>query len=401
MTAPPEPTPPPPVTRPGRWRRRFTLLLFVLAALAAAGWWYRVTRPDYRLARGRDAIRVGDEWSVRRYADRLESSGHTDHAHLLRGEALHAAGQPAEALVAFNRIDPNGPFRLRVAALAGRCLLELGELGEAHRVFAIVVAESPDDVDGHRGLAAIEYDLGRLEAALDHLRRVGELDAADSRQHRLIGLIHKDMDRVEPAETAYREALRRRPSPAIDRQIRLELADVLARGRKFAEGLEVLGDILPGPTTEDPNAAVVRAECLRGLGRSREAAELLDGARSADSGAAHHRLRGQLDQDLRRPAEALLSFERAVARDPFDYQARYLLGQAYAAAGRPDEAAKEFARVETLKKDLDRITDLTHEAMAHPRDAGVRLRLAKVCDDLGKPKLAAMWRRAAQAAPGS
>ena len=401
MTTPAHALPTPPVARPGRWRRRFTLVLFTLAAVAAVGWWYRVSRPEYRLARGRDAIRVGDEQSVRRYADRLEASGHADHAHLLRGEALHASGHPAEALVEFNRIESGGALRMRAAAMSGRCLIDLGELREAHRVFTFVIGESPDDIDAHRGLAVIAYDLGRLEEALDHLRRVAELDPTDSRPHRLIGLIHKDMSQDDPAEVAYREALRRSPPAPVARQIRLELADLSVHARKFAEGLEALGDLGPGATGEDPNAAVVRAECLRGLGRSREAAEQLDGAATAESGAAHHRLRGQLYQDRMRPAEALASFERAVERDPYDYQSHYLLGQAYTEAGRPADAAKESARVETLKKDLDRITELTREAAARPWDADVRLRLARVCEDLGKPKLAAMWRRAAQAAPGS
>jgi hypothetical protein len=56
-----------------------------------------------------------------------------------------------------------------------------------------------------------------------------------------------------------------------------------------------------------------------------------------------------------------------------------------------------LARAEELRKDLDRITELTKEAMAKPWDAAVRLRLAELSERLGKPELAAVWRKAAAA----
>jgi tetratricopeptide (TPR) repeat protein len=386
----------PPTAGAGRWRRRITLLILVLGVLGAAGWRYRVTRPDYRLARGQDAIRAGDAQTVRDYAERLEAAGYPDHAHLLRGEALHAFGAPDLALAQFNKIRSEGPIRLRAAVLSGRCLLELGELKEAHRAFEFVVAEQPDNVDGHRGLAAIAYDLGQLGEAVGHLRRVAELDPHDSRPHRLIGLIYKDMTQNVQSEEAYREALRRGPPADVERDVRLELADVLAQQAKFAEGLEVL-DGGRGAAGEDPARAAVRAECLRGLGRPQDAAKVLDGVPSGQRTAVLWRLRGQVHQDQAQAADALKCFERAVELDPSDHQAHYLLGQVYAGMGRKDDAARVFARVDELRKNLDLITDLSREAMRKPWDAQVRLQLAELCDRMGKPKLAEMWRKAAAA----
>src|SRR5437867_11611664 len=94
--SPPPPQPPPDPSSAGggaspaelRLRRRVTLLILVLGALAAGGWRYRITRPDYRLARGEEAIRAGDAEAARGYADRLEAAGYPDHAPLLSGEAL-------------------------------------------------------------------------------------------------------------------------------------------------------------------------------------------------------------------------------------------------------------------------------------------------------------------------
>ena len=95
--------------------------------------------------------------------------------------------------------------------------------------------------------------------------------------------------------------------------------------------------------------------------------------------------------------EAVKCLERSVELDPNEYQSHYLLGQAYSGAGRVEDAGRAFARVDALKKNLDRITALSKEAMEKPWDPKVRLELAKLSDDMGKPNLAQMWRKAADA----
>ena len=141
----------------------------------------------------------------------------------------------------------------------------------------------------------------------------------------------------------------------------------------------------------------MRAAALRGLGRPAEAAAALDAALAQNPTAALFRLRGQIHQDQGQPAAALACFTKAVERAPADHQANYLLAQAYAAAGRTDDAARIFAKVDELRKDLDQITELSRAAMKQPWDAAVRLKLATLCDHLDKPALAAMWRKAAAA----
>lgn len=396
MERPPPPAEPPAAPPLGPWPRRVTLLLVAVGLLAVGGWKYRTSRPDYRLARGQDAVRAGNAAAVRESADRLDAAGYADHAHLLRGDALLAFGSPALALAEFNKIQSAGPLRLRAAALSGRCLLDLGDLKEADRVFRFVVEEQPDHADGHRGLAAIAYDLGQLGAAVEHLERVAELDPTDARPHRLIGLIQKDVASDAAAEAAFREALRRGVPAALDGELRVELADVLARQTRFADGLAVLDGGPPGGG-DGPAAVAVRAACLRGLGRPGDAADVLDRGLARGPSAVLFRLRGQVHQDLVQLPAAVACFERAVELEPNDHQAQYLLGQAYSGVGRDADAARAFARVEALKATLDRITELSREAMAKPWDATVRRKLADRCDEMGNAPLAAMWRKAAAA----
>ena len=56
--------------------------------------------------------------------------------------------------------------------------------------------------------------------------------------------------------------------------------------------------------------------------------------------------------------------------------------------------------VEALKTTLDRITQLSQEAMSKPWDAAVRLQLADRCDEMGNAPLAEMWRKAAAGCAG-
>ena len=368
-----------------------------MMVLAICAWRYRVTRPEFRLARGEEASQSGD-WDVaEEYASKLEASGRPDRAHFLRGKALLAQHRPAPALGEFNQVRGDGAIRVRAATLSGHCLIELGNLPEAARVLAYAIGEQPDDVEAHRGLAIIAYDLGQMDVAVHHLEEVARLDVVDARPHRLIGLIYKDMAQNEKAVAAYREALARglRAKPKVE--VRVELAEVQARLALFAEGLETLDADPPVGAETDPACVVVRAQCLRGLGRKREAGEVLDRALASSSTADLYRVRGQLYLDDAQHAEASHFLKQAVALAPADYQVHYLLAQAYAGAGRKAEAAKTSDRAEELRKDMELITKLSREAIDKPWDSVIRLQLAEVSDRLGKPQLAAMWRSAAAA----
>src|SRR5712691_6186624 len=132
-------------------RRRWRLLLFliVLAALPAlaGAWWYRVTRPDYRLERGREALRRGDPDQARYQAQLLLADGARDHAYVLRGELLFQQAKPyleaeqPEAAVPFlqrtlevcNKVRDQGRLRVDAAALIGLCLYHLKEPVQAEQ----------------------------------------------------------------------------------------------------------------------------------------------------------------------------------------------------------------------------------------------------------------------------
>jgi tetratricopeptide (TPR) repeat protein len=373
-------------------------MLLVLLVLGAGYWRYRITRPAYRLAQGTEAVKARDWDTVERYATQLEAGTHSDHANLLRGEMLLARSRYAESLASFNRIRDEGQLRLRAAVGSGKCLLELRQMREAFRVFSFVLEQEPNHIDGHRGLAAAAYDLGQLSLAGNHLHKVAELDTTDARPHRLIGLIHKDLSHLPEAVEAYREALRRNSlPPAVQGEVRIELANVLLQQGQFADAFTELNRAITdgGPGLATPDWFAAGAECHRGLGQVADAKTVVERGLQQGPSARLHRVRGQLELDAGRHADAIEPLQKAIQLAPTDYEARYLLSQALAGVGRKEDAARELKRGEELRADFTKLTDLTSEAMAKPWDATVRRQLADLCEKLQKPQLAVMWRTAA------
>ncbi|MFO0880900.1 MAG: tetratricopeptide repeat protein [Gemmataceae bacterium] len=380
-------------------RRRWLIVSLVFLGLATlAITWYRQTRPAYLYAQAQDALRQGLWEKVDDLASRLHQTGQADYANLLHGEMLLAQGKPDQALATLNRVADQGALRLEAALLSGRCLLELGDLKEAHRVFSYVVEEAPDRVAGRRGLAAVAYDLGQLAEALEQLEVITKLDLADGRADRLAGLILKDLGQLDRAVDHYRQALDRELPVSQAREARQELSETLVQLRQYGPALDLLDTWKKDGQRDDAALVAVRAECLHRLNRPAEATEVLaQGLKLSPRSAALHRLRGQLHLDAREWQAAATRLEQAAQLEPYGYQEHFLLAQAYRGLNRMADAEREQHRAESLRRDLELATNLTREAMQRPWDADLRRRLAEVADRMHRPKLAALWRKAAEA----
>jgi tetratricopeptide (TPR) repeat protein len=361
-------------------------------------WRHHVTRPNYRVEQSLSAIKRGDWASAEVYAKRLESSGHFDLAHLVRAEVYFARKQFDLAILECNKIRDEGEIRVRAATVSGKSLLELGALAEANRVFLFVLSQDPDSVDGHRGLAAIAFELGQSSRALLHINHVIRLDPTDARPHRLKGEVLDSIGDRENAVVEYREALRLRNglSDLAIEQVRFDLAEGLVRQSQYSEALATIEEArVADNQTEPPHFVAIRIEALRGLGRNQQAAAIAEQALKVWPEGAFFRLRGQLYLDEGHAKEAVRYLEQAAKLSPNHYQSHFLLAQAYSAADRKEDAQKANARADALSKDSLLNQDLEREAMEKPWDAEVRLKLAKLCERTGDFKSAAIWRKAA------
>lgn len=389
----------PPVRRPRFSRRLLLPLLGVVFALGmTAGWWVLTSRPDYVFRGGLAAIERDDWDGVTAAAERLDAAGQADRACYLRGLTYVKQGRYADGLTHLNRIRDEGELRLQASVQVGRCLLELGELREAHRAFSWVLQQDPDCVDAYRGLGSIAYDLGNLNDTIYHCEQWAKRDDGEGRPYRLIGLAKAYMGHNDDAVEAYRAALARKLSPAFRKAVLMELAERLVGKTQYAEALEVLDERLALAGEEDVASATLRAECLFQRGQVDEAAALIDPLVRANPDASQTLcLRGQIYLARKDVPNAIKTLEQAVARSPGEYRSRFQLAAAYSAANRPKEAEEQRKKADELLKVLDQLASLSHEAMKKPWDAEVRLRLGGLCEKIDNPKLAGMWYQAAQA----
>jgi tetratricopeptide (TPR) repeat protein len=384
-----------------------------LAGLGHARWrdagWYFHRGPAYALRHGQTLLRSGDEDRAENVTLWLEANGFADEAALLRGEAHFWRGKKhqaaknqelesleyAKALEYFAKIRDEGDLRLDGAVLVGQCYIHLKQYKAAETALKFVLSERPDEVDAHRALAVLYYDLGALTLALSHLERVSELDVRDGRPQRLMGLIYQDMRRWDAAVPCYQEALRRELRGLDPAPVKKELAEALVRLSRYPEALEVLQDL--EPAAEDvPAIEALRAESYWGQGRLAEAREVLDRALAPSPACADlYRLRAQIYLDTGEPQPAVDLLRRAVAIDPQDHASRYHLVAAYRRLGQTGLAQEQELLVEQTMKDMDEIFRLNKEATKNPWDGAVRLRLAELCDKLGQYQTAKMWRQSA------
>jgi tetratricopeptide (TPR) repeat protein len=385
--------------------------------LAFWGWlrwadarWYYHWSADYRLRRGQEALHEGNLGRAQEVADMLTAGGHGDQAALLQGEILFrqgkalvdngqapsAVGRLSRAIDECNKIKDQGTIRLQAASLSGQCLLYLKQPREAERALRFVLDQQPNDVDALRALAAIYFDQGATSQAIDYLERVAKLDETDGRAYRLMGLIFKEHDNYAAAMDCYRIALGRQLGKQSPDKVRFELEECLARLNRYDEVVEVLGQC--DAASEDAAQMVLRATCLARKGQAAEASMVLNRALEVfPDDAAVLRERAVLHLEARQPEAALPLLQRAVRADSYDYSSHYQLGLVYRILGKTVEAAQELSRAEQVNGDLREQQRLTQEAATRPWDAEIRLRLAAVCDRLGRYSDAASWREAAAA----
>jgi tetratricopeptide (TPR) repeat protein len=311
----------------------------------------------------------------------------------LRAAIALRADRRAEALTLLNGVPAEGDLRTAVLLIRGEALYRLGRLSEAGHVFRELLASAPAHVDAHRWLGAIYYDLGAMELAIAEMQEVVRLEPADYRPHRLIGLIHRDFEHYGEAVPAYQAALANDPPDDIRTEIRFELADSLTHLHRYEEALAAL----PSPPP-DARTFALQAECLSNLGRAPEAMHAIEEGLERDASDRDVRLvSAQLELDAGHAGKAIELLQGVLTDDPHDFRARYELAGAFRQGG--DEAASEaeLARVEASRELYARLAALNQEAIQKPADPGVRDELAQICNELGKPELAEMWSRAAQA----
>lgn len=379
---------------PSRSTRQLTLSAAVLLAIAA-GIWPLLPDEDInsRFAFVLSAMDRGDISHVAGLLRDLEqNSEFQDHVHVLDA-AIHVRnGHFAVALAALSGVTPSGPLRIPVYYYTGRALHGLNRLSEAHQALTVVVKESPEYPEGHRWLGIVYFDLGALEFAIQELTRLTQLVPDDYRPHRLIGLIHRDFDHHQEAIGSYGTALTLDPPPDVRREVELELADVLIEVRRYEDARLLVKD-----ASSSARAHVLLARCEWNAGQvDRSLAEVEKALLLNPQESSAYQLKAEILQSIQRHSESIQCLRKAIELNPFDAECHYKLGMVLRESGDVAQAEIVLHRWRELNDLQTLLSELNKQAVEDLHNVTLRMKLADVCESLGKRDLASMWRKVAQ-----
>jgi tetratricopeptide (TPR) repeat protein len=367
------------------------LVLLLLVGL----WGYQTwSDPDRRFARGREALRSGDEQRLEAAIESLQDyDQYTAHRAYLRGGLLLRQNKPQEALEELAYCLDHPHLERDALVLSGQACYVLGLPGNAKQYWERALQLDPHTVDAHRWLGVLYYDLGAMENAIRHLQEVSKLDKQDPRADRLIGLINSDYERPNFAINHYRESLRRDPDQADAEQIRLELAKCEVKQREFDAALKTLAQCEPSPRQK-----TILAECYWNLGEHDKARKLIQEARQAEPENLDTLLQhAQMQLAEGKIADAAATYQQAVDAHPYNYHARHQLAQTLHRLERDEEAESHEKRAEELQQKWAMFSDLQVDAINQPANALIRYEIGMLARQLGKPELARTWFQAALA----
>lgn len=355
-----------------------------------------IEQPMTRVTRAMQALNGGDLKSVEKEIKALmEMKGGDAYAKYIAGVALMRENKHAEALNAFGGAVQNPDLAADTLTLSGEALVYLNQRAEAENLLLQALSIDPEQVDAHRWLASLYYDMGAHDHAAAHLRRITELAPDDYRPYRLLGLMNKDFEDYETAVTNYDESLQREPPVLVRAEILLEKAQSLAKLRKYDEARAALASPLLKEVQQPEFVAMMKgtlAECLLDEGKPVEADQVISEILEIDPQNLNALvLRGTLLQLNNQLPEAAQVLTQAVNSDPYDYTARFKLAQVYQGQGNVELAKSTLAKAEELKALREKFSQLHQEAAADLTNVDVRYAMGETALELGRPDLAAVW----------
>jgi tetratricopeptide (TPR) repeat protein len=322
-----------------------------------------------RLGRASDALELrGRIAAMRAAAQTPPGTSPVPLEALLEARRMLAAGRPQDAISFLHGVLLAQPSCMPALELEAEAFLEAGKLDDAYSVLrtALLGNEKPDLL---MALGEVELRRGRLTGARDAFRRVVEVDAGNDRAWAALGLLAARMGDPGSAREALDKALAANGTLFEARVVRAEIALADAQPTAAFQHLQRALQVKPddpwatgwlgatylaisnnGAAAEKLQAAVKAeqgqfalplVEALRRLGKADQALATLDGARGEEPSASLLRARCLLD--LGRPADAQAVIANLITLFPENSQAHYLLGVAYHAQRRWQDASKELA----------------------------------------------------------
>ena len=380
-------------------RRSMAVFLSLLMAIIVAGIWaysFSNWRRHREFELGWAALSEGKLSEVSVRMGRLRQHPEfAEHLRVLRAGVLVRTGNPNGGLEILRRISAEDQLRERVLLLTCEALYQLKRWADAATV-ALKILELPSHgSQAHRWLAAIYYDLGSMDQAVGHLRELAALEPQDYSPFHLLGQVHNDFERFSKAIEDYRQALKRNPPVEIIPELCFGLATAQAKSNDFQAALATLESVRLGDNIE---AQALLAECLWSVGQKAEAQKRLARVQAIDADNTEVLwLAARIALDEGQTTNAISVLSKIVATAPFHNIALMELAASHRRLGNIAEADRYLARRNVARELFEKMVNLNTRAIREPQNADVREELADVCENLGKPDLATVWRDAAKA----
>jgi tetratricopeptide (TPR) repeat protein len=161
-------------------------------------------------------------------------------------------------------------------------------------------------------------------------------------------------------------------------QVRLRVAEILVSTNRAAQAVEDL-DLLRQHQPGNPAVLLCQVRCLRQLGKSAEAQQVLDNFLAAHPNEAPALSeRGLLALEMGHPAEGEQLLRQAATRDPSNRQVNYNLYQCLQRLGKKDEAQRLAAKLAQAEAEVKRMDQLIRNVMRKPYDPTLRYEVGQI-----------------------
>jgi tetratricopeptide (TPR) repeat protein len=313
------------------------------------------------------------------------------HHDYLKGWVELQSGNPKQALELALTAKDHPDIEVDARILAGQASYSMGAAGNAKLHWEDALALQPDSLTAHRWLGALYFDIGAMDNALIHLTTVSRLAPSDYRPDRFMGLINKDYERPELAIPHYIESLRRAPNQPEAEKVWMELAECQIKQHEYDAALKSLSNCPPSV-----RHSRLMARCYMNTGKLEEARQFAKNALAEQkSDLDTLQLNAEIalvDGDTNTAVELL---RQGVALNPFNYGVRTQYAQVLGRLGNKTAYEEQNKIVEDLKVRWQKFSDLQIDAINRPTDAMIRYEIGILAQQLGMPKLAATWYKAA------